>query len=253
MADSLVHDLWGFTVTGLPANSVVRELAARGFVSQSEGEADACDWMDTRCSLLNVGCPAIKWEDLEFEEAIVSDGASSGRGAHGMVRKAVHTPTGRAIVVKEPALKDAVSDGSVIRLFKHEAAVQALVSKHPNVVELLGVVTRYSDSEALPMIALECVDKGSLDGLLSPKPGQPWVALSDDSKRSIACGAAAGLATIHASGVLHNDVAARNILIASNNVAKVSDFGLSSRVLNRDAVELGAYGPVSSCFFLCRV
>lgn len=231
-------------VADLPANSVVREMAARGFVNHAEGEVDACDWMETRCSLLSVDCPTLKWDDIQFEDVIVSEGLSSDRGAHGMVRKAIHKVTGRRIVIKEPALKDAASDGSVIRLFKHEAAVQAMVSKHPNVVELLGLVTRHADGGELPMIALECVDKGSLDGLLAPKHGQHYEPLSPALKRSIACGCAAGLATIHASGVLHNDVAARNVLISAGNVAKVSDFGLSSRVLSRDAVELGAYGPV---------
>jgi len=44
---------------------------------------------------------------------------------------------------------------------------------------------------------------------------------------------AAGMSHLHEEGVVHKDLAARNVLLTENDVCKISDLGLS-RVLNNE-------------------
>uniref|UniRef100_A0A8D3CUX8 receptor protein-tyrosine kinase n=1 Tax=Scophthalmus maximus TaxID=52904 RepID=A0A8D3CUX8_SCOMX len=96
---------------------------------------------------------------------------------------------------------------------------------HPNVVHLEGVVTR---GKAL-MIVIEYMENGSLDGFLRKHDGQFTVIQLVGMLRGIA----AGMRYLADMGYVHRDLAARNILVNSNLVCKVSDFGLS-RVIDDD-------------------
>ncbi|XP_046877333.1 ephrin type-A receptor 7 isoform X3 [Hypomesus transpacificus] len=97
---------------------------------------------------------------------------------------------------------------------------------HPNVVHLEGVVTRGKPV----MIVIEYMENGSLDGFLRKHDGQFTVIQLVGMLRGIA----AGMRYLSDMGYVHRDLAARNILVNSNLVCKVSDFGLS-RVIDDDA------------------
>ncbi|XP_030260404.1 ephrin type-A receptor 7 isoform X3 [Sparus aurata] len=96
---------------------------------------------------------------------------------------------------------------------------------HPNVVHLEGVVTRGKPV----MIVIEYMENGSLDGFLRKHDGQFTVIQLVGMLRGIA----AGMRYLSDMGYVHRDLAARNILVNSNLVCKVSDFGLS-RVIDDD-------------------
>ncbi|XP_035474046.1 ephrin type-A receptor 7 isoform X3 [Scophthalmus maximus] len=96
---------------------------------------------------------------------------------------------------------------------------------HPNVVHLEGVVTRGKPV----MIVIEYMENGSLDGFLRKHDGQFTVIQLVGMLRGIA----AGMRYLADMGYVHRDLAARNILVNSNLVCKVSDFGLS-RVIDDD-------------------
>ncbi|TDH00039.1 hypothetical protein EPR50_G00183210 [Perca flavescens] len=96
---------------------------------------------------------------------------------------------------------------------------------HPNVVHLEGVVTRGKPV----MIVIEYMENGSLDGFLRKHDGQFTVIQLVGMLRGIA----AGMRYLSDLGYVHRDLAARNILVNSNLVCKVSDFGLS-RVIDDD-------------------
>uniref|UniRef100_A0A8D0A0A7 Ephrin type-A receptor 7 n=1 Tax=Sander lucioperca TaxID=283035 RepID=A0A8D0A0A7_SANLU len=117
---------------------------------------------------------------------------------------------------------------------------------HPNVVHLEGVVTRGNPtrmhqliiffivhlfcSPGKPvMIVIEYMENGSLDGFLRKHDGQFTVIQLVGMLRGIA----AGMRYLSDMGYVHRDLAARNILVNSNLVCKVSDFGLS-RVIDDD-------------------
>ncbi|KAG9352767.1 hypothetical protein JZ751_017343 [Albula glossodonta] len=110
------------------------------------------------------------------------------------------------------------------RDFLGEASIMAQFD-HPNVIHLEGVVTRSKPV----MIITEYMENGSLDSFLRRHDGQFTVIQLVGLLRGIA----AGMKYLADLGYIHRDLAARNILVNSNLVCKVSDFGLS-RVLEDD-------------------
>ncbi|KAM5338325.1 ephrin type-A receptor 5 isoform 5-T5 [Glossophaga mutica] len=110
------------------------------------------------------------------------------------------------------------------RDFLGEASIMGQFD-HPNIIHLEGVVTKSKPV----MIVTEYMENGSLDTFLKKNDGQFTVIQIVGMLRGIA----AGMKHLSDMGYVHRDLAARNILINSNLVCKVSDFGLS-RVLEDD-------------------
>ncbi|XP_008266030.2 ephrin type-A receptor 5 isoform X9 [Oryctolagus cuniculus] len=110
------------------------------------------------------------------------------------------------------------------RDFLGEASIMGQFD-HPNIIHLEGVVTKSKPV----MIVTEYMENGSLDTFLKKNDGQFTVIQLVGMLRGIA----AGVKYLSDMGYVHRDLAARNILINSNLVCKVSDFGLS-RVLEDD-------------------
>uniref|UniRef100_A0A8C1PGS7 receptor protein-tyrosine kinase n=1 Tax=Cyprinus carpio TaxID=7962 RepID=A0A8C1PGS7_CYPCA len=110
------------------------------------------------------------------------------------------------------------------RDFLGEASIMAQFD-HPNVIHLEGVVTRSKPV----MIITEYMENGSLDSFLRRHDGQFTIIQLVGILRGIA----AGMTYLADLGYVHRDLAARNVLVNSNLVCKISDFGLS-RVLEDD-------------------
>ncbi|XP_051967310.1 ephrin type-A receptor 8-like isoform X2 [Xyrauchen texanus] len=110
------------------------------------------------------------------------------------------------------------------RDFLSEASIMAQFD-HPNVIHLEGVVTRSKPV----MIITEYMENGSLDSFLRRHDGQFTIIQLVGILRGIA----AGMTYLADLGYIHRDLAARNVLVNSNLVCKISDFGLS-RVLEDD-------------------
>nr|XP_055044081.1 ephrin type-B receptor 2 isoform X1 [Misgurnus anguillicaudatus] len=104
------------------------------------------------------------------------------------------------------------------RDFLSEASIMGQFD-HPNIIHLEGVVTK-----SIPvMIITEFMENGSLDSFLRQNDGQFTVIQLVGMLRGIA----AGMKYLCDMNYVHRDLAARNILVNSNLVCKVSDFGLS--------------------------
>ncbi|XP_069719762.1 ephrin type-B receptor 5 isoform X2 [Phaenicophaeus curvirostris] len=133
-------------------------------------------------------------------------------------------PGKREYTVAIKTLKSGYTDEQR-REFLSEASIMGQF-EHPNVIHLEGVVTKSRPV----MIVTEFMENGSLDSFLRQKEGQFSVLQLVGMLRGIA----AGMRYLSDMNYVHRDLAARNILVNSNLVCKVSDFGLS-RFLEDDA------------------
>jgi len=104
--------------------------------------------------------------------------------------------------------------------FLKEANLMMKVQGHPNLVKLHGICL---DPFA---IVMEFLDKGSLLEYLTHNPNQTlgnilaWILQISE-----------GMKHLHHCQVVHQDLALRNVMIGTDIVAKVGDFGLSKSVV----------------------
>uniref|UniRef100_A0A8C5RD25 EPH receptor B1 n=1 Tax=Laticauda laticaudata TaxID=8630 RepID=A0A8C5RD25_LATLA len=126
-------------------------------------------------------------------------------------------PGKREIYVAIKTLKAGYSEKQR-RDFLSEASIMGQFD-HPNIIRLEGVVTKSRPV----MIITEFMENGALDSFLRQNDGQFTVIQLVGMLRGIA----AGMKYLAEMNYVHRDLAARNILVNSNLVCKVSDFGLS--------------------------
>lgn len=170
----------------------------------------------------------ISIDELEFGKKI-------GSGAYGSVYLGLWQEAPVAIKVLNVA--DGLTEEAVEE-FRHEATLMAKVSHHPNIVHFVGAAV---SEDKLCLVTHFCKN-GALQKLLET------TKLDWDTKLRIARDSAAGLAFLHSQGIIHRDVAARNILVGENYECFISDFGYS-RICESSAEDSGGttksnVGPV---------
>lgn len=142
-----------------------------------------------------------------------------GMGSFGEVWKAV-TP----LYPYPHAYKFFTLDGARDWL-KREASALMAVTQHlkdcPNVVDYLSVEI---EAKPYPYIVLEYAAGGSLeDWILCPESERPQLDPSELMR-----GVARGMAEAHRHDIHHRDLKPANILLTTDQVPKVADFGLST-------------------------
>ncbi|XP_060690775.1 ephrin type-B receptor 3-like isoform X1 [Hemiscyllium ocellatum] len=161
---------------------------------------------------------------VKIEEVI---GAGRPKGEFGEVcRGRLKLPGRREIFVAIKTLKAGYTERQR-RDFLSEASIMGQFD-HPNIIHLEGVVTKSRPV----MIVTEFMENGALDSFLRMNDGQFTVIQLVGMLRGIA----AGMKYLSEMNYVHRDLAARNILVNSNLVCKVSDFGLS-RFLEDDPTD----------------
>lgn len=139
-----------------------------------------------------------------------------GSGGMGTVYKARDTTLNRLVALK--VLRQQFgSDVDYTAQLEHEARITASIN-HPHVVKVFSFG---SDREQF-YLAMELVDKGSLDQLMELQ-----VRVAESQTLEVGIQIARGLEAAHLAGLIHRDVKPGNILFADAHTAKIVDFGLA--------------------------
>ena len=136
-----------------------------------------------------------------------------GRGAMGVVYRAVDDSLDRAVAVKVMSA-GAVADAEAWGRFKREARAVARL-QHPNIV----IIYELGEHEGLPFMALELLDGVDLQRAIS-------AGLRPDPKVAIpvVLQVLAGLAHAHDHGIVHRDLKPSNVFLPYGRAAKLMDF-----------------------------
>jgi serine/threonine protein kinase len=156
--------------------------------------------------------------DIPFDEMRL--GRKLGEGAFGVVFKAKWH--GNDIAVKQVKLRSMPGGRNMLAEFESEISQMAQTAFHENLVQLHGVTTLENGDMAA---VVEYCAHGSLaTALYGESARTDWTT---KALFTIAHGAACGMAHLHRQGVVHRDIAARNVLLTKHDVPKVADFGMA--------------------------
>ncbi|XP_032102957.1 focal adhesion kinase 1 isoform X25 [Sapajus apella] len=155
--------------------------------------------------------------DYEIQRERIELGRCIGEGQFGDVHQGVYiSPENPALAVAIKTCKNCTSD-SVREKFLQEALTMRQFD-HPHIVKLIGVIT-----ENPVWIIMELCTLGELRSFLQVRK----YSLDLASLILYAYQLSTALAYLESKRFVHRDIAARNVLVSSNDCVKLGDFGLS--------------------------
>jgi serine/threonine-protein kinase len=142
-----------------------------------------------------------------------------GRGAMGIVYRALDPSIGRTVAIKTIRLTEFVEPAEHARLRDRlfREAQSAGVLSHPNIV----IVYDVDEENNIAYIAMEYVDGPTLDRLHLTGP------ITRDGVLEVLAQTASALDYAHARGVVHRDIKPGNIMLHERTVVKITDFGVA--------------------------
>ncbi len=143
-----------------------------------------------------------------------------GKGAMGVVYLARDPVIGRQVALKTLAVPSEVEEAEEFRQRFLREAQAAGILNHPGIVTVhdAGV----DEESGLSFIAMEFIEGKSLKEVM--RSGRPFTY----SEVAAVGGALAGaLAYAHSKGVVHRDIKPANIIITSQGLVKITDFGVA--------------------------
>ena len=156
-----------------------------------------------------------------------------GRGAMGVVYKAVDPVIGRTVAVKTIRLSEegtGLSRPELLSRFQTEARAAGLLT-HPNIV----VVYDAGEEDGLYYITMELVEGKSLQALLDARQSFPLPRVLRLMEQT--CGA---LQFAHERNVVHRDIKPANLMLTPDDTVKVTDFG-TAKILQFGTVQQTAH------------
>ncbi|XP_036088988.1 focal adhesion kinase 1 isoform X23 [Rousettus aegyptiacus] len=178
-------------------------------VSETDDYAEIIDEEDTYTM------PSTR--DYEIQRERIELGRCIGEGQFGDVHQGVYmSPENPALAVAIKTCKNCTSD-SVREKFLQEALTMRQFD-HPHIVKLIGVIT-----ENPVWIIMELCTLGELRSFLQVRKHSLGLA----SLVLYAYQLGTALAYLESKRFVHRDIAARNVLVSSNDCVKLGDFGLS--------------------------
>jgi serine/threonine-protein kinase len=143
-----------------------------------------------------------------------------GRGAMGVVYRALDPAIGRTVAIKSIRLTDLADAAEIARMRERllrEAQSAGLLS-HPGIVTIFDV----EEQDGQVYVAMELVNGPTLEEVLSsteaPGPKAIYRILRET---------AAALDHAHRKGIVHRDIKPANIMIHEDGTVKITDFGVA--------------------------
>ena len=165
---------------------------------------------------------------IGFKSVQLFKGQTLGIGSYGAVCKAKCDDLLCAAKILHPTLLDPTAQLQVSRKQEHRLPIKRfeqeceLLStiRHPNIVQYLCM--HQDPDTGLPVLLMELMDE-SLTHFLenSPQPIPYHIRVNICHDITLA------LSFLHSNGIVHRDLSGNNVLLRSNILAKVTDFGMA--------------------------
>ncbi|XP_055013322.1 mitogen-activated protein kinase 15 isoform X1 [Boleophthalmus pectinirostris] len=151
-----------------------------------------------------------------------------GKGAYGIVWKAVDRQTGEVVAVKK--IFDAFRNRTDAQRTFREIMFLQEFGDHPNIIKLLNVIRAHNDKDIY--LIFEYMDT-DLHAVI--KKG---TLLKDVHKRYVMYQLLKAIKFLHSGNVIHRDQKPSNVLLDTDCIVKLCDFGLA-RSLNQIQEDTG--------------
>jgi Protein kinase domain len=138
-----------------------------------------------------------------------------GRGGMGIVFKARERRLNRLVAIKTVS-EATFTAPAQLRRFLAEAEVIARL-KHPNIIPIYAI----GEENGRPYFSLELAEGGNLSDRLAKGPitARQAAEMIETLARAVS--------DAHAAGIIHRDLKPSNVLLSSDGVPKIGDFGLA--------------------------
>src|SRR6476469_1940197 len=141
-----------------------------------------------------------------------------GRGAMGVVYKALDPTIGRTVALKTMRLDVHGLDAQeMVRRFQNEARAAGVLN-HPNIVTIYDA----GEQDGIFYIAMEFIEGTTLHELLTEKR-----VLATEEVLQLTRQICRGLDYAHSNSIVHRDIKPANIMITGNGTVKIMDFGIA--------------------------
>jgi predicted Ser/Thr protein kinase len=141
-----------------------------------------------------------------------------GRGAMGVVYKALDPTIGRTVALKTMRLDVHGLDAQeMVRRFQNEARAAGVLN-HPNIVTIYDA----GEEDGIFYIAMEFIEGTTLHEVLTEQR-----VLATDEVVQLTRQICRGLDYAHSNGIVHRDIKPANIMITANGTVKIMDFGIA--------------------------
>lgn len=181
-----------------------------------------------------------------------------GEGQFGEVWRfaAIQKDGTKNIVAVKQMRSGLVQVGDII----NEVNMMLLVNNHPNVIKLLNYCPDVAEENQPLLIIMEYAENGKLQTYLrncrstrkqtysymTPFDGDCHTPVTTTSQELIKFSyhIAKGMEYVASQGIIHRDLASRNILVSKEKICKVADFGFARRINDDCAYERTTTNPV---------